>query len=163
MSKPLEIYGLPAEIVDCWDEENQTYDLDQLSKIQMQVSEKGAACAAAIKNLDAELTAIKTEMQRLRGRAARIEEACDNFKVDLLVKMQIAGIKEAGDTLHKLRVVKSQSSVKVNSEDTVPAQFKTEEITVKVDRREILKWFKETGEEVEGVTIETENVHLRVS
>ena len=133
----------------------------QLTPLEIEFDDKLENCLAYIKNLKAEETALAEEIRKLTARKKSAQNKQDSIKEYTLSEIEQAEL--AGITVgpHKARIAKSQDAVLVMDENLVPDNFI--KIERKVQKREILKWFKETGEILDGIDIETDRVHLRIS
>ena len=61
-----------------------------------------------------------------------------------------------------MSIAKNPISVEVVNEAEIPSEYKKEIIETKIDKKAITDYFKETGEIVPGVNINTQNTSLRI-
>ena len=90
------------------------------------------------------------------------ERRLENFKKYVKECMENAGFTKIETGLGNLSIAKSPISVEIINEDEIPAEFKQEIRTVKVDKKAIADNFKSTGELINGVIIHTDNTNLRI-
>ena len=132
-----------------------------IASLEIEFDDKIENCLAYLKNLRAEEEALSAEIKRLTARKKAAQNRADSLKAYTLVEIELTERTGVLFGAHKARLAKSQDAVIVIDENLVPDRFV--EIETKVKKREILKWFKETGEILNGIDIETDRVHLRVS
>jgi len=155
----MKLYELTNAILDAQHDEMNPGQLDSL---QMAFEEKVIGCACVVKNLNAEVAAVDSEIQRLINRKRQIEANRDNLKGYVLHSMQVAGIEKVSNGVHRVRRQRNPLSVVILDEDRVPFKFKEKVVTVKIDRKGIVDWVKETGELPEGCEVKQDE-HLRIS
>lgn len=61
-----------------------------------------------------------------------------------------------------MSITKNPLSIEIQNEDEIPAEFKQEVVTTKIDKTAIKNYFKETGEIVPGVRIISDKTSLRI-
>ena len=61
-----------------------------------------------------------------------------------------------------MSIIKNPISIEITEEDKIPAQFKEIVQTVKVKKKAISDYFKETGELVQGVRIISDKRSLKI-
>ena len=133
----------------------------ELAALEIEFDDKIENCVAYLKNLRAEEEALSAEIKRLTARRNATRNKDESLKSYTLTEIELAGRLGVQVGVHKARLAKSQDAVIVLDENEVPDEFvKTER---KVQKREILKWYKETGEILDGIEIETNRKHLRIS
>ena len=76
--------------------------------------------------------------------------------------MKAAGIDKVENGVHKIRIQKSPLSITVTDTDAVPVEFKTEVIEIKIDRKAIAEYVKQTGDVPEGCDV-SRGEHLRIN
>ena len=72
------------------------------------------------------------------------------------------GITKIDTELGSLTIAKNPASIEIVNEDEIPSEYKTEVVTIKIDKTKIKNNFKETGEIPSGVNILTNNTSLRI-
>ena len=132
-----------------------------LEALELEFDEKLENCLAYIKNLKAEETALAEEIRRLTARKKAAQNKQDSVKEYTLSEIEQAELAGVAVGPHKARIAKSRDAVVVIDDFLIPSNFT--KVKVEAKKAEILKWYKETGEILPGIDIETDRVHLRVS
>lgn len=158
----LKMYEVPSQIAACFDHETESYDLDLIKKVEMDTKEKAIAYICVIKNLAGEAAAIDAELKRLKARANTIETNKQSLTKALLFGMQALAIEEITNGVHKVRRQVSPLRIDIVNEDAIPTEFKTEVVTVKIDKKAIADAIKKDGIIPEGVEAHQDE-HLRIS
>lgn len=163
----MKLYEIPQafakieeELADC---DGQIPDdignkLDQLNAI---LEDKVAAIAAIIKDTDAELSGIKTEMSRL-ARMAAVRSNKIVFLKDYLKKcLEQIGVTKVTKGVHGCRIqANSTPSVTLTvPAEKLPAEFQIN--FVSPNNQAMIAAWKETGTSPEGVEIKVGS-HLRI-
>ena len=133
----------------------------ELAALEIEFDDKIENCIAYLKNIRAEEEALSAEIKRLTARKKAAQNRADSLKRYTLTEMELAGKVGVQVGVHKARLAKSQDAVIVLDETLVPDFYV--KIERKVQKREILCWYKETGEILDGIEIETDRNHLRIS
>jgi hypothetical protein len=154
----LKLYEITNAILDSQHEEVNT---DAITALQISFQDKAVGCACVVKNLDAEVSAIDAEIRRLQDLKTTRQNNVDRLKAYLLTCMQAAGVDKVESGVHQIRRQLSPMSIEIVNEDSVPVQFKTEVVTVKIDKKGILDHLKATGEIPDGCDAKR-NEHLRI-
>lgn len=102
---------------------------------------------AHINGLKAEITELQQRKKKAENRATYLKEAITNNMKKLNLKKIETPI---GNMVVPNRV---DISVDVVDIDKVPKEFKKEELQVSVDKAAVKKYFKETGEILDGINI----------
>ena len=90
------------------------------------------------------------------------EKQLERFKQYVKECMERNDITKIDTGLGSLIIAKNPASVEIINEDEIPSEYKTEVVTVKIDKTKIKNNFKETGEIPNGVNILTNNTSLRI-
>ena len=101
-----------------------------------------------------------TEIKRIQDYKNVLQNRKDRFNKYLLENMNALSIKKIETPVGSVQVAKSPLSVEITDESKVPEEYKTQEVTTKIDKTKIKNDFKETGEIIEGVQYNTNNTHL---
>ncbi len=126
--------------------------LDTLEGIEGQLQEKAVNVAKFMQNLDATAKAIKEAEQQMARRRKAIENRARWIKDYLKANMEAAGITKIESPWFNLSIQKNPPSVDVVDETALPDDYKTEVVTVKIDKAAIKEALKE-GEEVPGAVL----------
>ena len=105
---------------------------------------------------------MKNEEKRISEQRKALENRITKFKEYVKECMEKNNITKIETGLGNLSTAKSPISVEIINEDEIPEQFKTEVVTIKIDKKAITDNFKETGEIPNGVKINTDNTYLKI-
>ena len=155
----MRLYEATNAIIEAQHEEVNTEQLDALA---IQFDDKAVSCACVVKNLNAEVSAIESEIKRLIDLKVARQNNVDRLKAYIMSNMKAAGIDKVENGVHRIRIQKSPLSITVTDEHAVPVEFKTEVIEVKIDRKAIAEIIKSTGVIPDGIDAR-QNEHLRIS
>lgn len=144
------------------DEETGEVSEDVLGELETLKAERDAKLdniGAYIKNLEADVTAIKAEMDNLKKRKEvkerKIERLKEYVKQDLMYHGEAK--KETARAAYSFRTSKK---VEITDEALIPKDFITEVVEYKVDKTKIKETIS-TGTEVPGAQI-VENKNLQI-
>jgi translation initiation factor 2B subunit (eIF-2B alpha/beta/delta family) len=126
--------------------------LDTLEGIEGQLQEKAVNVAKFMQNLDAAAKAIKEAEQQMARRRKAIENRARWIRDYLKTNMEAAGITRIDSPWFSLAIQKNPPSVDVLDESALPDDFKTEVVTVKIDKAAIKEALKD-GEDVPGAVL----------
>ena len=105
---------------------------------------------------------MKEEENRIATGRKNLENRLSKFKQYVKECMEGNNIKKIETGLGTLSIAQSPISVEIVNEDEIPGEYKTEIVTVKIDKNKIKDNFKETGEIPAGVNIYSNNTNLRI-
>ena len=114
------------------------------------------------KNLELTIEAMKNEEKRISEQRKTLENRVLKYKKYVKECMEQNGITKIETTLGTLSIAKNPISVEVINEDEIPSEYKQEIVTTKVDKKAIADNFRDTGEIIPGVNINTQNTSLRI-
>lgn len=114
------------------------------------------------RNIELTIEAMKNEEERISEQRKTLENRLTKFKEYVKECMEQGGFTKLETPLGTLNIAKNPPSVEIINEDKIPSEYKTENVTVKVDKTAIKEYFKATGEIPAGVTINTQNTSLRI-
>lgn len=123
-----------------------------LIEAEVDLTEKAENIARLIKNFEAEREAFKKESDRLAAKAKSFDNKVTNLKRYLQDNLEVAGVDKVKGNLFTVSLRYNPVSLDLSSEEHIPAEFKRVAEPV-VDKRELLKHIKETGELFEGVEL----------
>lgn len=138
---------------------------DTLEAITGEIESKADSIACLLKNLDAEIVAIKAEEARLAERRKSKEKSYERIKEYLSNTLQIAGLDKIETARNKITFRKSES-VEVDEESFILwAQKNRDDLLTysapKVNKTEIKKALK-NGEEIIGAELRVNtNIQLK--
>ena len=126
------------------------------------LQEKSQNIIGYARNIDLAIEAMKIEEKRITEQRKILENRVEKFKQYVKDCMERNGITKIETALGSLTIAKNPISVEIINENEIPSEFKTEVVTVKVDKTKIKDNFKETGEIPIGVNIVTNKTSLRI-
>lgn len=138
-------------------EKKQVYD--ELTNL---LNAKSQSVIGYTRNLELTIDAMKEEEKRIAENRKTLEKRLSNFKEYVKDCMEKGGFTKIETELGQLSIAKNPMSVEIENKDLIPNEFKTEVITVNVDKSAIKNHFKETGELIPGAKIISEKTSLRI-
>lgn len=132
---------LPAEVI-----------ADTLEGLQGTLEDKSIAVAQFFKNLEATAAAIKHAEMQMAARRKAIENRVASMKDYLKQNMESCGITRIESPWFALSIAKNPAAVDVFDEAAVPAEYKEEIVTVKIDKTGIKRAI-ESGTDVPGAVL----------
>lgn len=163
----LSLYNITNKFVDLMDKvqegtitEEEYNELGEELAVQLQ--EKGSNIIGYTKNIELTINAMKEEEKRIADDRKSLESKLDKFKQYVKQNMEKLGITKMDTELGTLSIAKNPLSVEIENEEEIPAEYKLEVVTTKIDKTAIKNHFKETGEIPQGVNIITTNTSLRI-
>lgn len=114
------------------------------------------------RNIELLIEAKKTEEKRMAESRKADERKLENFIKYVKECMENAGFTKIETGLGNLTIAKNPISIEIENEDEIPAEFKEEIVTTKINKTAIKNHFKETGEIPNGVRVNTQNTSLRI-
>lgn len=162
MAKLYDIAERYRNILDLIEEEDfEGVDLQfALNQISDEFETKADNIVFLMKEIQADVDAIKNEELRLAKRRKTLENNAQGIKDYLEQMMRLADKKKFKTTLNSFSIQKTKASVVIVDENLVPDTFKTYEQVCKIDKVEIYNAVKK-GEEVTGIELK-ENESLRI-
>lgn len=131
-------------------------------ELTLLLQQKSQNIIGYVKNIELTIDAMKNEEDRLSKQRKTLENRVSTFKDYVKDCMESSGFKKIETALGTISVAQNPISVDVINENEVPDEFKTEIVTVKVDKTKIKDNFKATGEIPDGVNIITQKTSLRI-
>lgn len=152
------LYELTSDLKELQEIDFTETDRDEVEAIKEiikeQIESKGTGIIVVVRNLEADIEVIKTEIKRLQDLKKLKENKIENLKKYTKECLEEADIKKLSTSLGNISIRKLPGSVEVLEEDSIPAEYKKEVVTVTVDKKSILADLKE-GVVVPGVTLKT--------
>lgn len=146
--------------------ENDEMSVEDKTKVEEELTillqQKSQNIIGYARNTELMISAMKEEEKRLADRRKLLENRLTKFKEYVKECMNKNGITKIDTELGSLTIAKNPASVEIVNEDEIPSEYKTEVVTIKIDKTKIKNNFKETGEIPNGVNILTNNTSLRI-
>lgn len=163
----LSLYNITNKFVEIMDKvqdgeltEEEHNELGE--ELAMQLQQKSGNIAGYIQERNSLLDAFDTQIKRLQDLKRIEQNKVDKFKEYVKENMERLGITKIETDLGTLSIAKSPVSVEITNENEIPAEYKLEVVTTKIDKKAIADNFKATGEIPNGVVIHADNTNLRV-
>ena len=126
---------------------------NSLSVLKGDLECKARNVAAFIRNSQAEVDAVKEAAKKLSQRAATEQKAIDRMIDYLKFNMEQAGITEIRSPELLLKIKTNPPSVIIDDELSIDKKYKSEKVTISVDKTAIKKDIQ-AGNEVVGAHLE---------
>ena len=137
---------------------------DTLESLAYEIEEKADAYARIIRNLEADIMAYKTEIDRFKAKKEHAEKSIKRMKEDLQNSMEATGKTKFKTELFSFNVANNAPSVVIDAEDVnrIPVEF----LKVKdpeVDKTALKQSMIEAGiEEIPGICHLARTQSLRI-
>ncbi|MBJ8031050.1 siphovirus Gp157 family protein [Bacillus cereus group sp. N21] len=133
---------------------------DTLQAIEESIQDKAQNTALVIRNLEADVDAIKAEEKRLADRRKAIENNCKNLKDYLYQQMTAVEMKRIKGTIVTVGIQKNPASLDIAEDATVPPEYMVPQ-PAKVDKKSLLAAVKD-GMQWDGITLrQSEGIRIR--
>lgn len=163
----LSLYNITDKFIEIMDKvqdgeitEEEYNELGQELAVALQ--NKSIGIIGYIQNKEALIDAVDTQIKRLQELKKAESNSIDKFKQYVKENMEKLGIQKLETEIGKMSITKNPLSVEIQNEDEIPADFKQEVVTTKIDKTAIKNYFKETGEIVPGARIISDKTSLRI-
>ena len=158
----MKLYEISDEYLNLLECEDKDIDIKaELERLEDAFSTKTENIAKLIRNLSAQRNALLNEANRLREKHGAVENRIEGLKSYLQTEMERIGKEKLEAGIFRIRLQNSPLSVDIREETKLPAEFKEEIITVKVDKKAIIDFIKETGAVPEGC-FPVQRKHIRI-
>lgn len=142
-----------AALAETADEDLAVALRDTMEAIEGEFQEKGKAIAMVTLNIDGDLEAIQSQIDRLTERKRVITNRKESLKEYLRTNMDAAGITKISHPLFTITCGKGRSVVVIDDEKSIPDEFVNVKVTSAPDKAMIAKAIKD-GQEVPGAHTE---------
>lgn len=134
---------------------------EALAGIDDDIEVKADGYAGVIEELKMKKEKNKELKERFAAKEKALDTRIEKMKESLQDSMLLTGKTKFKTDLFSFNIQKNAASLSVLKEDNIPKRF-YEEQAPKLDKRGLLKYLKETEEELEGVEIkQTESLRIR--
>lgn len=130
--------------------------------IRNELLQKTDNIIAFTKKVEALIDAIKEEETRLKENRKAYERKLESFKdyvKSCMIEMQIQKIETP---LGEMKIAKNPMSVEILDEERIPDAFKRTKVETSIDKKALIEHFKATGELIDGIKINQNEVSLRI-
>lgn len=138
-----------ATLAETADEDLAVALHDTMGAIQAEFEDKGKAIAMIALNIDGDLEAIQSQIDRLTERKRIINNRKESLKEYLRTNMEASGITKISHPLFTITLGKGKPVVVIDEESKIPDEFMNVKVTSSPAKAEIAKAIKE-GVEVPG-------------
>lgn len=138
-----------AELAESADEDMAVAVRDTMEGIEGEFQEKGKALAMVTLNMDGDLEAIQSQIDRLTERKRIIANRKESLKDYLRTNMEAAGITKITHPLFTITLGKGRPVVVIDDEKSLPDDYVNIKVSSAPDKAMIAKAIKE-GVEVPG-------------
>ncbi|NNA69450.1 siphovirus Gp157 family protein [Pseudomonas gessardii] len=138
-----------AALAETADEDLAVALRDTMEGIEGEFQEKGKAIAMITLNIDGDLEAIQSQIDRLTERKRIINNRKESLKEYLRSNMDAAGITKITHPLFTITCGKGKLIVVIDDEKAIPDDFVNVKVTSAPDKAAIAKALKD-GQEVPG-------------
>lgn len=150
------LYELTSDLREI--SEIEDIDAEQVEQIKAvikaEIDKKSSGIVALVRNLEGDVDTIKAEIDRLNNLKKVKENRINNIKNYTKEYLEEVGIKKVSTSLGNISIRKTPGAVEILDEDLIPTEYKSEVVTVKVDKKAILAELKE-GVVIQGVNLKT--------
>ncbi|MFW9872188.1 MAG: siphovirus Gp157 family protein [Candidatus Thorarchaeota archaeon] len=161
----MQLYNLVGQINDLFIK-SITEDLegdvlkDTLESLEMETESKIDNIVKWIKNMQADVAALKEEEERLNNRRKSIENRISKIKEYLQSQISLLPDKKFKNSLFKVYIQKNPESLDIKENAIIPEDFKILQ-EPKIDKKGLLDWLKK-GHKVIGIELkQTESIRIR--
>lgn len=123
--------------------------------------DKVESVAKVIRSLEAEADAYDVEAKRLSNAKQARQNRADGLKKYLLSEMQAIGCDKVQGKVLSVAVQKSTPACTIQDEVLIPIEFKEIVEVTNIDRRGIIEYWKQTGEQTAGAYV-IQGSHVRI-
>ena len=164
MSNSLTLYEIKNKALElAMNEETSEEEKAELQKaVQEELLAKTEGIIAFTKKVEAIIEAIKSEEERLKANRKSYEKKLENFKEYVKSCMMDMNIQKIETALGEMKISKNPASVEIIDATKIPQEFWKEKTDISLDKKGILDHFKDTGEIIDGVKIQTNAYGLRI-
>ena len=131
-----------------------------LNEVEGELTDKLNNITYIVRKLEGEMATIKAEKERLDKREKTTKKTVENLKSYMFNAMKFTDTKKLSNGLNTWTIAKSPKSVLITDEKAIREEFKTEKVTIAVDKKKI-KEAIENGEIIDGAEL-IQNESLRI-
>jgi hypothetical protein len=133
---------------------------EQLAITEEQLQNKSVAYSFVIKQMDADIDTIDTEIKRLQAAKKQREKATEYLKERIKLAMELFGIAEIKTPLVKINFRKSES-VEVTDVNALPNIYKTVKVVETADKVAIKEAIKNGADIIGCKLVTNQNLQIR--
>lgn len=164
MHNNLTLYDITENISNIMNEDKIT-DEDKkelMTSLNSMLEKKSNGIIKYIQSNDLLIQDIDKEIQRLQEYKKSIQSKQERFRKYVKECMENNNIVDVKTSLGEIKIANSPISVTITDEEKIPKKYKKTCTTEKVDKKQMIKDFKETGEIIDGVQFNTNEKHIKI-
>lgn len=154
-------YREVAALADGEDENLAIALRDTLQAIEGEFDQKAQAVVQIALNLDADVSAIDAEIERLKARKTALNNRASSLREYLRTNMEATGISKISCPLFSITLAAGRESVVVDDESALPDDLMRVKTDISPDKTAIAAKLK-AGEEVPGARLERGQSSIRI-
>lgn len=165
MANLYDLVGDFKEFEHLYNQAESTEEMQEAERYLMSaetnLSDKVENIARLIKNFEAERDVFKKESVRLSEKSRSFDNKVSSLKRYLQDNLEVAGIDKVKGELFTVSLQNNAMSLDIGTSEHIPMEFKRTPEPI-VNKRELLRHIKDTGELFEGVEVrQTRSVRIR--
>jgi len=114
-------------------------------------------------SIEDEIYKLKSQEREISSKRKYLETQYATLKEKIKLVLEENEISKIETESGKLSIRKNPISVEIIDESLIPNKYKKLIQTIQIDKKEIINDFKETGELIEGVKINSQNTSLQIN
>ena len=164
MNNKLTLYEIKNQYLElAMNDEMTEEEKNELhNAIQEELLAKTDGIIAVTKQAEALIEAMKNEEERLKANRKANEKKLESFKEYVKNCMIDMNLQKIETPLGEMKIAKNPASVEIIDATKIPQEFWKEKTDISLDKKGILDHFKDTGEIIDGVKIQTNAYGLRI-
>jgi predicted nuclease with TOPRIM domain len=140
-----------VSVMEMAEEMDVTTLQDTLESIEEEIHDKAENIAKLIKNINADVDALKNEEKRLADRRKSLENKVTHLKGYLQNQLEVAGLDKVKRPTLTVSIQNNPPSLDIADESLIPSDYRIPQPD-KIDKKSLLTMLKD-GMEIEGVSI----------
>lgn len=154
----MKLYEIDAEILSCIDAESgEIIDAQKLNALQIERETKIKNVALWVKNLKADLTALKAEKEAFAEREKQTKE-----KIESLSRWLGGALGYARFETPKVKIsFRSSEAVEITDENAIPKEYLREKIETAPDKAAIKEALKSNFQIPGAVLVQNKNISIK--
>jgi chaperonin cofactor prefoldin len=164
----MKLYELTSDLITLQELLEESVDdqllQDTLEAVQGEYDVKMESYAKVIKNLEADIDALKAEAKRLTDKRKVLENNIDRLKKAMFDSMKATGITKAGGQLFTVAIQKNGGKLPVIVSNNVDLSILPDQLVKVVESPDLeaIRELLEAGKVVEGFTLGERGESLRI-
>lgn len=151
MTKLYELTQNYVSLMEMAEEMDATTLQDTLESIEEEIHDKAENIAKLIKNINADVDALRNEEKRLADRRKSLENKVTHLKEYLQNQLEVAGLDKVKRPTLTVSIQNNPPSVEIADESLIPSDYRIPQPD-KIDKKSLLTMLKD-GMKIEGVSI----------